>query len=501
MRSFGDPHLREAVECAPCWVLWSMANRHSCTILFVFDLTDNEHVFIHSFIPILAHSIPSTNHRTKTETSLILVRPPRRHRPLHHLPPRRRLRLPNPVTVLRRPPPALLLPQRQPPMLRLVRKRKGAVPRKRRLSGRQLLDCRSLRRRSAPSPRVVPLLFGRRTKRTPPVRLSKRRLMLRPSRSVLPRRKRRRRSRNDPAPRPKNGPNRRRHELAKKSRSVPAPKPPSARPRRSADRRSERQLSRPGRPVVEEDLSAVWPISSKPRRRKMRPRRRRLTTLITVAAPRHRLPPRRRLSAFLRRMTSSPLKPRLLWLVRGLVRAPRLQLLFVPVACVPVWGLQVEVFVLEDCVLVLPHPVPVLPLLAKNEPPKRGESSGPRQNCLDFVISTSAVVVRTISLTRPSNAVLPAEEVEVVAIEAAVEEVDGNAATHPLLAAATRGATAANLPVRGTTSGPEERRLLGLRPINMGAGAAVARTIPIRISWMMALPSCHFSTLRIGGCQ
>lgn len=197
----------------------------------------------------------------------------------------------------------------------------------------------------------------------------------------------------------------------------------------------------------------------------------------------------------------SLLKPRLLWLVRGLVRAPRLQLLFVPVACVPVWGLQVEVFVLEDCVLVLPHPVPLLPLLAKNEPPKRGESSGPRQNCLDFVISTSAVVVRTISLTRPSNAVPPAEEVEVVAIEAAAEAVDGNAATHPLLAAATRGATAANLPVRGTTSGPEDRRLLGLRPINVGAGAAVVRTNPIRTSWMMALPSCLFSALRIGGCQ
>ena len=421
---------------------------------------------------------------------MILVRPPRSRRPLlHHLPPRRRLRLPNPVTVLPRPPPAPLLPQRQSPMLRLVPKRKGP-------SGRQLRDCRSLRRRSAPSPRVVPLLFGRRTKRTPPVRPPKRRLVLRPSRSVLPRRKRRRRSRTGPAPRPKNGPNRRRHELAKKSRSVPAPKPPSARPRRSADRRSERQPLRPGRPVVEVDLSAVWPIGSKPRRRRLRPRRRRLTTLITVAAPRHRLPPP--MPAFRRRMMPSLLKPRLLWLVRGLVRAPRLQLLSVPVACVPVWELQVEVFVLEDCVLVLPHPVP---LLGKNEPPKRGESSGPRQNCLDFVISTSAVVVRTISLTRPSNAVPPAEEVEVVAIEAAAEAADGNAATHPLLAVATRGATAANPPVRGTTSGPEDRRLPGLRPINVGAGAAVARTNPIRTSWMMALPSCLFSALRIGGYQ
>ena len=88
-----------------------------------------------------------------------------------------------------------------------------------------------------------------------------------------------------------------------------------------------------------------------------------------------------------------------------------------------------------------------------------------------------------------------------MAIEAAAVAVDGNAATHPLLAAATRGATAANLPVRGTTSGPEDRRLLGLRPINVGAGAAVARTNPIRTSWMMALPSCLFSALRIGGYQ
>jgi hypothetical protein len=113
------------------------------------------------------------------------------------------------------------------------------------------------------------------------------------------------------------------------------------------------------------------------------------------------------------------------------------------------------------------------------------------------VISTSAVVVRTTFPIRLSNAVPPAEEVE-AAVEAAAV-VAGNAVTRPLLVVVTREATVANLPEREITSGPEDRRLPGRRPINVEAGAAVARTNLTRTSWTMALPSRLFSVLRIGG--
>ena len=200
----------------------------------------------------------------------------------------------------------------------------------------------------------------------------------------------------------------------------------------------------------------------------------------------------------------SLLKPQpLQQLVPRLVLALPLRLLFVPVDCVPVWELQAEVSVPErpqwasdlvDYVPEWPHPVPVPPPMAKNGRPRRGESSGPRQNCLDSVISTSAAVVRTTSPIKLSSADLPAEEVEAAA------EVDGNVVTHPLLVVVTREATVVNLPAREIASGPEDRRLLGQRPISVEAEAAVARTNLTRTSWTMALPSRLFSAPRIGGC-
>lgn len=81
-----------------------------------------------------------------------------------------------------------------------------------------------------------------------------------------------------------------------------------------------------------------------------------------------------------------------------------------------------------------------------------------------------------------------------------VVAADGNAVPHPLLVVATREATVANLLVREIASGPEDRPLLGLRPINVEARAAVARMIPIRTSWTTALQLRLFSALRIGGC-
>ena len=115
---------------------------------------------------------------------------------------------------------------------------------------------------------------------------------------------------------------------------------------------------------------------------------------------------------------------------------------------------------------------------------------------MDSVISTSAAVVRTTSPIKLSSADLPAEEVEAAA---EVVAVDGNVVTHPLLVVVTREATVVNLPAREIASGPEDRRLLGQRPISVEAEAAVARTNLTRTSWTMALPSRLFSVLRIGG--
>ena len=214
---------------------------------------------------------------------LILVRLPRSHRRLPLLLPRRRPYRPNPVTAplpLLPPLPVLLPLQRLPPppprMLRLAPRRRP--------SARQLLDCRSSKRQSAPSPRVAPPPSGRRTKRRPPARLPRRRPVLRPRRSALPKSRRGRRSKRRHAPRPKSGPSRRRLELGRKSRNVPVPKPPSARPLRNAGRKSVRQPWRPGRLVVEADRSVVWRAVSMRRKRPL-PRRRRVTRRIPVVGP------------------------------------------------------------------------------------------------------------------------------------------------------------------------------------------------------------------------
>ena len=233
-----------------------------------------------------------------------------------------------------------------------------------------------------------------------------------------------------------------------------------------------------------------------------------MTRRIPVVGPRRRPLPRPKCPLSPRKVVRNLLKPPPLQLVPRLVLALPLRLLFVPVDCVPVWELQAEVSVperpqwasdLADYVPGWPHLVPVPPPMAKNGRPRRGELSGPRQNCSDSVISTSAAVVQTTFPIRLSSAVPLAEEVE-AAVEVVAVAVDGNEVTHPLLVVVTREATVVNLPAREIASGPEDRRLLGQRPISVEAEAAVARTNLTRTSWTMALPSRLFSAPRIGGC-